>query len=177
VNAPIEMRWKFPVGLAWCLFTIMRIALAGFGIVLMWVGLTKSMELSRFTEIVLAHDLLPDSSVAVLTLLLVVLELLVGAFAFWAAMGSPRRCAIGSVAVTLLLLGFTGYALALSISPPPVPVPCGCTGTSAVVESWVPIMMRNAWVTADASCMVLGFLKFEGRRVHTSQGQGDSVLA
>lgn len=177
MNVPIESRGKLSTRLVWSLLTLMRVVLAGCGIVLVWIGLVKSVEFSRFTEVVLAHDLLPSASVPVLGAALVSIEIFVGAFAIWAAMGSPRRCAIGSVAVTLLLLGFTGYASALSIFPPPVPVPCGCTGTSAVVESWVPIMMRNAWVTTGASCMVLGFLKIQGRRVHKNQSHGDSVLA
>lgn len=157
-------------------FKSMRILLAGFGLVLMWLGLMKVVEFSQFADAVTAQGLLPESSVKMLGVVLVTLEVFLGAYAIWTAMGSPRRCAYGAIGVTLLLLGFTGYASVLSFFPPPVPVPCGCTGMSAPVESWVPIMKRNAWLTTGASGMVLGFLKLHGHTAAACPNHGDPVL-
>ena len=59
MNVSIGLKQAGPVRLVWCAFTMMRVLLAGLGIVLMWLGLVKAVEFSSFAEAVIAHDLLP----------------------------------------------------------------------------------------------------------------------
>lgn len=60
-----------------------------------------------------------------------------------------------------MLLGFTIYAVAMSLNPPPEPTACGCGGSDAVVESWIPIVLRNAQLAAGSALLTLSFLAME----------------
>lgn len=123
------------------------------------IGLLKLQDIQSFATIVGEHGLIPETLVGPLASILTGLEVLVGTFAIWGAMGSGKRATFGAAALTTIMLGFTVYAGILVLFPPPAPVSCGCAGTSAPVESWTPIMTRNAWLTTGGSIMTLVLLR------------------
>lgn len=141
-----------------------KLALAASGAALLWTGLIKSVGIGEFIEIVSSHAVFPEYSVAVLATAFVVSEILVGVLALWSSLGEVRRCLIGSAAVAVFLLSLTVYAAILSFYPPPAPTSCGCTGSMEVIESWVPVLKRNAWLTMAAALMTLGWNAISGKQ-------------
>lgn len=136
-------------------FIVLRAILATAGIFMLGTGLLKLQDTQSFATIVGEHGLIPETLVGPLANILIGLEVLVGTFAIWGAMGSGKRAAFGAAALTTIMLGFTVYAGILALFPPPAPVSCGCAGTSAPVESWTPIMTRNARLAIGGSIMTL----------------------
>jgi hypothetical protein len=147
-----------PARAASVVLSVLRFVLLIAGLALLLLALFKVSAFENFRDAVLSHGLVPKDFVLIASGIAVGGELLVAIAAVWGALGGAGRGAWGAAALTLILLSFLGYATALVVNPPPAPVSCGCTPNGAKIESWAPVMSRNAWLTTGSSAVTLGFL-------------------
>lgn len=159
-------------GLSRLLFVAAKAVLLAVGLSFMYLGLVKLDNFPLFHEAVRSHGLIPERGAGVLAGVAIGLELAFGALAVWGALGGARRCAFSAAGITLLCLALTGYSAIMWLDPPPEPVSCGCSMSGAVVESWAPLMARNAALTSAASLLTLALLR--GQRGSTDdRGRSD----
>lgn len=137
---------------------LMKVVLAASGLVVLWLGLAKLDDAGAFVAVVESHGLVPADAVQPLSSLFIAIEIFCGALILWCSLGAASRASWGAAALTALCLSMTAYAMMLVVRPPPEAVPCGCAGGGALVESWAPIMARNAWLTTGAAVLTLCFV-------------------
>ena len=127
-------------------FKIIRVIFAT-GVVLSALGLIvaaalKVQDLGAFRDALGSHGVLPAFALDFAPLPIVGFEVFVGAAGLWLIVRHQWRTA--ALVVAPIYLAFVFYAVALTIHPPASPVPCGCGFSSRVVESWLPLAVRNA---------------------------------
>lgn len=140
---------------------LMKTVLAASGLAVLWLGLTKLDDAGAFAAVVESHGLVPAGAVQPLSSLFIWVEIFCGALMLWCSLGAASRASWGAAALTALCLSMTAYAVMLVIQPPPEAVPCGCVGGGVLVESWAPIVSRNAWLTTGAAVLTLCFVGFD----------------
>ena len=113
------------------------------GLLFVLTALAKLSEQGEFAEAVREHGLFAPPLVASVATLVPIIELIIGTVALFASVVG-RRVRIASIGLTLLMITFTAYAILLVVHPPHVAATCGCSLSRAPVESWTPIVLRNA---------------------------------
>ena len=141
-----------------------RLGLASLAVVgvASWVlasGVGKLTDAAAFHDALGAHGVLPGELVGAMTWTLPAIELATASWAIWRVLtGRPVRA--GALALAGLFAALALYSTIVAFNPPPSPTPCGCGLSRAPVESWWPIVLRNA--------AVLGALLIASRRGRAS---------
>lgn len=105
--------------------------------------LAKLSERGEFAEAVREQGLVPLALAAPVATLVPIVELIIGTAALFASVVG-RRVRFASLALALLMITFTAYAILLVVHPPHAATACGCSLSRAPVESWTPIVFRNS---------------------------------
>ncbi|GIK18381.1 MAG: hypothetical protein DYG93_02135 [Leptolyngbya sp. PLA2] len=130
--------------------TVAALLVAAGAVIFLVSGFRHFAELRHFSDLLLKHDLIPESLAGAAAWGVSGAEIVVGVVAAWCLVTDRgRRIALGALAVAVLMGAMSLYATSLVFWPPPVPVPCGCgIGAALPVEDWTPIAMRNGLLTA-----------------------------
>ncbi len=130
--------------------TVAALPVAAGAVVFLVSGFRHFAEMRHFSDLLVKHDLIPESLAGTAAWGVSGAEVVVGIIAAWCLVTDRGgRIALGALALAALMGAMALYATALVFWPPPVPVPCGCgIGTALPVEDWTPIAMRNGLLTA-----------------------------
>ncbi|MCL4742637.1 MAG: hypothetical protein KJZ54_10590 [Phycisphaerales bacterium] len=130
--------------------TVAGLLVAAGAVVFLVSGFRHFAEVPEFADLLVKHDLIPESLAGAAAWGVSGAEVVVGIVAAWCVVvDRGARVALGALAVAALLGAMALYATALVFWPPPTPVPCGCgVGASLPVEDWTPIATRNGLMTA-----------------------------
>lgn len=129
---------------------VAALLVAAGAVVFLVSGFRHFAEMRHFSDLLVKHDLIPESLAGAAAWSVSGAEVVVGVIAAWCLVTDRgSRLALGALAVAALMGAMALYATALVFWPPPTPVPCGCgVGVSLPVEDWTPIATRNGLVTA-----------------------------
>jgi len=148
--------------------TVLRVVVGIAGVLVLVMGLIKDTDPSTFRSAIESHELLPVWSIEFVAWGVAISEVTLGAGVVFAVTTSARASALGSLGLSMFLLAMTVYAAALWVDPPPAPVSCGCMPIAPLVDSWQPITMRNATLTALAAICTLVLLSKQSSEERTA---------
>lgn len=125
------------------------------GVLLLVAGLGKLGDPDAFHDAVAAHGVVPAPVLGLVTWLTPLGEVAIGSVAVWRLITrSPASAGVWLAPAYLVLAAYAGV---LWVDPPDKPAGCGCgIASSAPVESWAPIALRNMLLTAAliGACLI-----------------------
>lgn len=135
---------------------LVQCAIVAAASVLLYTGFAKWADPDAFAAVLAEHAVIPSAALGPATYAVPSAEILIGLLAcLWAF--SPATAARASGAVSLVFAAFAVYALMVLQNPPGQPTGCGCGFSSAPIEDWRPIVLRNASVASGFAVAAFGF--------------------
>lgn len=144
---------------------------------LLFGGWQKAADVPSFREALLAHRVLPESAVSIVAAAFPWAEIAVGFLALVLLLRDHRR-RLGAIVLASAFAALTVYVLLVWKDPPPLPTSCGCGLSSTPVTDWLPLVIRNAALTAVPA--VLAFVTHAGStrpRLRTTPNHGNADAA
>jgi hypothetical protein len=144
-----------------------RLGLLAAALLLLYTGIVKASDSGSFAQTLGAQSLLPQRSLAALSIALPATEIILRAGAI-VALAFARGQAIAAVAQAAPFLVFMTYAAAMDAKPPPEPTGCGCGLRTGPIKDWSPLVVQNG-----ACAAMLGLAGYVlRRRIPPTAGSG-----